>query len=84
MLFRVQGRESTSWYGIINQDQIAYKILPGNGQIAHTGGYKEQVKGWSRNCPPLGISLLQLYGSAFMLERTRKHDLEGNGLPIRT
>ncbi len=23
------------------------------------------------------------YGSAFMLERTRKHDLEGNGLPNR-
>ncbi len=25
----------------------------------------------------------EVVGSAFMLERTRKHDLEGNGLPNR-
>ncbi len=31
------------------------------------------------------IQMLPLWdnGSAFMLERTRKHDLEGNGLPNR-
>ncbi len=28
--------------------------------------------------------LAHMSGSAFMLERTRKHDLEGNGLPNRT
>ena len=30
----------------------------------------------------LSLNYHATFGSAFMLERTRKHDLEGNGFPI--